>query len=339
MVVITGEPRSGTSLMMRIIDSLFIEIAGEKRNQSHSKKKEERANYLNPEGFWETEVVTRGIRTEEELEKYKDKAIKIITSGLLRTVKPAIDEIDKIIFCLRNPREIIQSQTKLVSKVMVANKNDWKFAPEQMKTNFNRYILSVGRYILQSKDLWNKTLVVDYGELIEDPDTQIKRISEFLEVPHNPESMSIIRKDLYRSIQSPKKDELAYDIYNSVKVKKFSEEVIEEIREFIEELRIKKVTWLDDTEFKTWVIAGWNLHRSLAIKEKLRNTLIESISQRSLPIECGYYDSTGSDYTIKRVEDLGDLTRSTIKCSDKNEEVTREKCFNCWERKKMGEKI
>lgn len=333
MVVITGEPRSGTSLMMRIIDSLGIKIAGEKKTEFVDERREKRANYLNPEGFWETEVVSRGIRTEEELEKYKDKAIKIITRGLSGTVKPAINEIDKVIFCLRDPREIVQSQTKLVSNVMVADQKDWKFSPEKLKTNFNRYIASVGRYILQS-NLWSKTLVVDYGELLENPAVQIKRISEFLEVPYNPESMSIIRKDLYRSIQSLEENELADDIYNSVKVKKFSEEVKEAIKEFIEKRKLNQVKWLDDTEYKTWVIAGWGLHKSLATKEKLRNTLLQSISERTLPNECEHYNSTGSNYTIKRVEELGDLTRSNIKCSEKDEEVTREECFNCWERKK-----
>lgn len=346
MVVITGEPRSGTSLMMRIVDSLGIEIAGENKSNFEwegpnyiATAKEERAKYLNPEGFWETKVVSRGIRTEEELEKYKDKAIKIITSGMLRTVEPAIEEIDKVIFCLRNPREIVQSQKKLISNIKVADDKDWKFSPEKMKVNFNRYIVSVGRYILQS-NLWSKTLVVDYRELIKNPAEQIKRISEFLEVPYNPESMSIIRKDLYRSIKSPKKSKLANEIYNSVKIKNFSEEVIESIKEFMEKRKLQQTKWLDDTEYGTWVIAGWSLHKSLATNEKLRNTLLQSINERMLPSDCVYYyDLTESDYTIKRVEQLGDLTRSKIKCSEKDEEVTREVCFLCWEQRKMGEKI
>ena len=69
MIVVTGEPRSGTSLMMRIIDSLGLEIAGEQyvgtKRPNRSKKRKERAEYLNPEGFWEVpEVVSRGIKTD-----------------------------------------------------------------------------------------------------------------------------------------------------------------------------------------------------------------------------------------------------------------------------------
>ena len=100
MIVITGEPRSGTSLMMRIINSLGLKIVGEKnpaKNKKVGKKRKERAKYLNPEGFWEVpQIVSRGIKTKEQIEEYKDKIIKIITHGLSNSIKPAIDEIEKI---------------------------------------------------------------------------------------------------------------------------------------------------------------------------------------------------------------------------------------------------
>lgn len=47
------------------------------------------------------------------------------------------------------------------------------------------------------------------------------------------------------------------------------------------------------------------------------------------------YASSGEEYTIKRVSELGDLTRTKIICrsnekpGDEDREVTREFCFNC----------
>ena len=105
----------------------------------------------------------------------------------------------------------------------------------------------------------------------------------------------------------------------------------------INKKRIKRTQWLDDTEYKTWVIAGWDLHKSLATNNNgVRDNLLRSANSRSLPIECNYYDPTGEEYTIERVEELGPITRTKIKCSDKKEDVTREMCFNCWQQMLMG---
>jgi hypothetical protein len=345
MIIVTGEPRSGTSLMMRIIDSLGLEIAGDQNPQAkrkrpeRNKKRQERAEYLNPEGFWEVPgVVSRGIKSEEQVEEYKDKVIKIVTGGLSNTVQPAIDKIDKIIFCLRHPREVAFSQQKLVSGVEVAKEEGWEFSPENMQVDLGRYIRSVGGYILRSSetDLWDKTLVVEYGDLINNGWSEIKKISNFLEVPYNPETKKLIRKDLYRSVKVPETNSLTDDIYNAVKVKKF-DQVLEPIKKFLTEKRIKNTRWLDDTEYKTWTIAGWDLHKSLATNNNnVRDNLTASANRRSLPTECIYYDPTGEEYTVQRVEQLGPLIRTKIKCDDQEEkEVTREKCFNCWQKMLM----
>jgi hypothetical protein len=338
MIVVTGEPRSGTSLMMRIVDSLGLEIAGVQtpgeKWPERNKKRQERSEYLNPEGFWEVPgVVSKGIKTEEQVEEYKDKVIKIVTGGLSGTVKPAIDKIDKIIFCLRHPREVAYSQQKLVSGVEVAKKDGWEFSPENMEVDHGRYIGTVGGYILKSvkTDLWDKTLVVEYGELITKGWTEIKKIANFLEVPYNPGTKNLIRKDLYRSVKVPEVDKLADNIYKCVKVKKF-DQVLEPIEQFLNEKRVKNARWLDDTEYMTWTIDGWSLHKSLITNNNnVRDKLIASANNRSIPTECNYYDPTGEEYTVERVEELGSLIRTKIKCSDKKEEVARELCFNCWQ--------
>jgi len=293
---------------------------------------------LNPEGFWEVPgVVSRGIRSEEQVEEFKDKAIKIVTLGLSNTVQPAIDKIDKVIFCLRHPREVAFSQQKLVSGVEVAKEDGWEFSPENMQVDFGRYINGVGGYILKSSEthLWDKTLVVEYGDLINNGWSEIKKISNFLEVPYNPETKKLIRKDLYRSVKVPETNSLTDDIYNAVKVKKF-DQVLEPITQFLTEKRIKNTRWLDDTEYKTWTIAGWDLHKSLATNNNnVRDNLVKSANTRSLPTQCNYYDPTGEEYTIERVEQLGSIIRTKIKCNDKEEEVTRELCFNCWQQMLM----
>ncbi len=341
MIIITGDPRSGTSLMMSIVSSLGIEIAGQQfvDTKQKSKKRIKRADYLNPEGFWEVAgVVSRGIQTQEQIDEYENKAIKIVTSGLLNTVKPAIDKTDKIIFCLRNPREIAFSQQKLISSIEVAGDNgEWGFIPEKMKVDLTKYIRSVGRYIIKSTniDLWDRTLVVDYGELLTNPTQEIKRISTFLGVPYNPDTETLINKDLYRSVKVPETNELAENIYQSLLNMDFSE-VIDPIKTYLEGYIIENRRWLDDTEFKTWVIGSWVLHKSLITNNNnVRTNLVKNAMKRKLPTQCDYYDPTGEEYTIERVKELGPLTRTKIKCADNDKELMREGCFNCWQHKLM----
>ncbi len=342
MIVVTGEPRSGTSLMMRIVDSLGMEIAGDQLpgGDKRDKKSKERSDYLNPEGFWEIGgVVSRGIHSEEQALEYKDKAIKLVTNGLSHTIKPVIDKIDKVIFCLRNPREVAQSQKKLSSTIMVAstNEDDWTFSPEHMKADLMRYVTTVGTYLLRSvnkTDLWDRTLVVDYGDLLKDAEPQIKRISEFLEVPYNPETQNLIRQDLYRSSPVPETNDLADDIYNAIKAQKF-DDMLDPIMDCFRQKQLENVRWLDDTEYFTWTISGWDLHKSLKINNKgIRDKLVQSAKTRPLPTICKHYSATGEDYTVERVDQLGSLVRSKIICNKKEEEVTREQCFNCWQHMK-----
>jgi len=359
-IIVTGEPRSGTSLMMNILKNLGYEILGNKfplDGKKIDKKREERSLYLNPDGFWEVPgIVIKGISNEEFLKKTDGKAIKLVCRALLQTPKEIIDQIDKIIFCARNPREIMQSQTKLVSSIKVASKSGWKFAPELSKINYTNYKLSVGRFILEANkiELWNKILVVNYNDMLFSTEEQLEKICDFLNIPLKKEVSKIVKKDLYRSRLVKENDKLALDIYKSVLTKDFTK-VEKKIKKFLINTWIKNTRWLDDTEYKTWVIAGWDLHKSLKTNNKnVRDKLVFSAKRNSLPTKCIFYNPSGREYTIRRVRQLPDLTRSKIKCEEPiffreenseivlkkpRGEVTRERCFNCWQNKKIKKMI
>ncbi len=366
ITVVTGEPRSGTSLMMSVLKELGCDILGEKFPNEKRKdhKRMERARYLNPEGFWEVpRIVSAGARKKEWLDMLQGKTIKMICRAMLRTPREIVNEMDKVIFCARNPREVMQSQTKLVSSVMAVVKDEWKYTPEISKIDYTRYKASIGRYCLAANDagLWDRTLVVDYYDMLFDTENQIKKICDHLELPYEYEVMyykdgecfeefidniknasSLIRSDLYRSNMAKEYDKLALDLYRSIKEKKF-DKVEKPIKKYIEKIRLKKIRWLDDTEFKTWVIGGWDLHRSLITNNKgVRDNLQATAKINSLPIrDCMHYNPTGEEYTIRRVKELPDLTRTKIKCKhsffhrenvdNRPDEVTREVCYNCWQ--------
>jgi len=374
ITVVTGEPRSGTSLMMSVLKKIGLDVIGEKfpGKEKKSEKRNERAKYLNPEGFWEVSgLVGRGANQKDIINSLHGKTVKLICRAMLGTPREVIDKMDKVIFCSRNPKEVMQSQTKLVSSVMGASQDDWRYAPEVSKIDYSNYKISVGKYILAADEagLWERTLVVDYHDMLFDTKNQIKRICNFLKIPYEievlyykdgeivekfinniDESSKLIKSDLYRSRMVHEHDKLAFDLYKSLKTKKF-DKIKKSVKSFMEKLSLKKKTWLDDTEFKTWTISGWNLHKSLITNNKgVRDKLQETARIKSTPIrDCIYYNPTGKEYTIRRVQELTDITRTKIKCDEyiyftepdfpefigkrPNGEVTRETCYNHWQNK------
>lgn len=327
-IIISGQPRSGTSLDMSIIQELGVSIAGEKEWEGKTPKRDERSKYLNPEGFWELPgIVAHGIN-ENNIDRVDGDAVKIITAGLLRTDKKLIN---KVIFCARDPREIAVSSRKLVSQIEVATKDDWKYVPEVMPPDFKRYIQDVGRFLL-SVDFWDKILVVDYGDLITNPTQQVKRIANFLEVPFKQSAADLVQQKLYRSRTDIEKDPLADRIYQSLLLKNLSSDLEKEIKDLFEKSRIENTSWLDDTEFETWVIGGWDLHKSLISNNKgVRDKLQYTASINRLPLNCEHYKLSEEEYTVERIDQLGPIIRTKVDCFFLDQLLTRERCYNCWQ--------
>ena len=351
LLVVTGEPRSGTSLMMQTLKHLGLDIAGSdapwKRHADEMRT--ERAEYLNPKGFYEIPgVVARGLRDNSVARKLYGKAVKIITPGLLRT---KLRHMDKIIFCLRDPREIALSQSKLVSNVTVFTEDGEKYAPELQHIEPKRYIQSMGRFVFWQKffpEFWDKALIVDYREMLESPDETIFKVLDFIDFPSSIDrflkAVSEVDPSLYRSVDFEWETEdgrLAQNLYEGMKKGNLSD-VEEDVKGYLINLRLESVRWLDDDEFKTWVISNPSLHRSLVTNNNnVRDNLQRSAATTrvlNIPVSCEFYERGGEEYTIIRPKDIGPLTRDKIKCGEKEEEVPREVCFNCWMNKLYGKK-
>ncbi len=211
-----------------------------------------------------------------------------------------------------------------------------------MPPDFKRYIWDVGRFLL-AVDFWDRVLVVDYGDLITNPTQQVKRIASFLEVPFKQSAADLIQQKLYRSRTDIEKEPLADRIYQSLLLKNLSSDLEKELKDLFEKSRIENTQWLDDTEFETWVIGGWDLHKSLISNDKgVRDKLQYTASINRLPLDCEHYKLSGEEYTVERVDRLGPIIRTKIDCFFRDQLLTREQCHNCWQlemRKEMDERI
>jgi hypothetical protein len=326
MIIVTGLPRSGTSLMMRILESLSIPITGEQFFERGDEDKKERAHYLNPEGFYEISGVV-GTGRFKKPEDFQGKAVKVVIPGILRIPQ---EHVEKIILCLRNPSEVIESQRHLVSNIEVATKDGKKYSPELMKRSFDNYIRNMSMLVLiTDEDFWNKTLVVNYEKLIMNSNEQIERISSFLNVPFV--NANLTNSALYRSKAVIECDPLALELYHSIEQKDFTS-VKDKVKEHLQRKILENVQWVDEEEFGLFIMSNLSLHKCLVSNNSgVRDKLTESSKKSKHCCDCPYYSRNGEEYTIKRPGGLPDLTRKKVTCSHHKEEKTLEFCHNCFQ--------
>ena len=75
-IIVTGEGRCGTSMMMQTLKLLGVEVAAPKFLPQH-----EGLHEYNPKGYYELAETVEGITSDE----YEGQAVKLFAGGLLKT--------------------------------------------------------------------------------------------------------------------------------------------------------------------------------------------------------------------------------------------------------------
>jgi hypothetical protein len=181
IIVVSGLPRSGTSLMMQMLDRGGIPaVTDEVRT----------ADGDNPRGYFEFEAVKRTKQDASWLPAARGKAVKLVSSLLYDL--PAT-ETYRILFMQRDLDEVLESQEKMLLRL------GRSAAPrEQLRSSFCIHLDRL--YDWLSKQPHMPTLMVSYNRLLIDPPTEVRAIAEFLGGRATAESMlSAIDPSLYRN--------------------------------------------------------------------------------------------------------------------------------------------
>lgn len=184
IVVVSGLPRSGTSLMMSMLEAGGLELLTDGVR---------RADPDNPTGYFEFERV-KGLEYGDQawLEDAEGKAVKVI-SALLEHLPPGREY--KVIFMNRRLAEVIASQDK-----MLARRGQPSSAEDQDRISelLQKHLLRVHGWLSAQSNI--HVLDVDYNELLEDPTPQIEQVNGFLGGSLSLERMAgVVRTDLYRN--------------------------------------------------------------------------------------------------------------------------------------------
>jgi len=180
ITIVSGLPRSGTSLMMQMIQAGGGELFTDNTRESDDN---------NPKGYYEYEKVKALGKDNTWLAEAKGKTIKIIAQ-LLHYLPTDINY--KIIFMQRNLEEIMMSQQKMLGKKNL--------------TTYPSAIAEVFKKELEKIKIWAEKephvdiLYINYTDLINNPQPEIDKITEFLPYQlHEKEMIAAIDKKLYRN--------------------------------------------------------------------------------------------------------------------------------------------
>jgi hypothetical protein len=181
IIVVSGLPRSGTSLMMQMLDQGGIEVLTDNIRTPDRD---------NPKGYYEYEIVKK-IKTDKSwVPATRGKAFKMVSQLLFEL--PA-DERYRIVFMERNLDEMLTSQDKMLERL------GRTAAPAaEMKRSYGLHLERVRAWLAKQPNM--QVCYVNYANLMEKPDEQAQRVSEFLSGKADAERMAkTVDPALYRN--------------------------------------------------------------------------------------------------------------------------------------------
>jgi hypothetical protein len=184
IIVVSGLPRSGTSMMMSALGAGGLELLTD-----DIRKVDEN----NPQGYYEFEQVKKLQKGDTQwIPQACGKAVKVI-SALLEYL-PETHHY-RIIFMERNMDEILASQKRMLKQGGKANQH--VISDDEMRQSYENHLAEVKDW-LKDKD-WVQTLFVSYNETLQRPLQVFKQVSVFLDHRVDPKSMvQVVDPNLYR---------------------------------------------------------------------------------------------------------------------------------------------
>jgi hypothetical protein len=164
VVVVSGLPRSGTSMMMKMLEAAGLPILTDAVRK---------ADDDNPKGYFEYERV-KDLEKETDktwVREARGKVLKVI-SFLLKDLPP--DNFYRVIFLRRDVDEVVASQNKMIRNRGEANRVE----DEEARRLFQRHLLQVKMLVSRSPNF--EMLEVDHRETIEHAKDVAQRVSAFL---------------------------------------------------------------------------------------------------------------------------------------------------------------
>jgi len=183
LTIVSGLPRSGTSMMMQMLEAGGCEIFTDK---------ERNADESNPKGYYEHEAIKNTAKNKKWVNEANNKTVKVI-AHLLKHLP--MNYRYKVIFMEREVVEVVQSQQKMLSRNGKKVKADT--LPINLIDAFNKTLQDVKTWAEKQPNVEIK--FISHRDVVENPFMQAMLVNDFLENKLKPELMAAcVDARLYR---------------------------------------------------------------------------------------------------------------------------------------------
>jgi len=183
ITVVSGLPRSGTSMMMKM-----LERGGIPPLTDHERE----ANIDNPKGYYEFERVKKLPEDTGWLEQAKGKAVKVLAE-LIKHLPEGYEY--KVVFMERHLEEIIESQKKMLLR---KGEDPDDVSDEELYDMFIKYRAMLKEHIKEHPRM--EAIYISYNDMIHEPEEHIRRLDLFLDGGLDTNEMvEVVDEDLYRN--------------------------------------------------------------------------------------------------------------------------------------------
>jgi hypothetical protein len=183
ITIVSGLPRSGTSLMMQMLDAGGLPVLSDG---------ERKADTDNPKGYLEWERIKQLPKDPSLIAEAEGKVVKVISQLILSL--PASHEY-RVLLMQRPLPEVLKSQDEMLRRRGNADSNADTSAIEEA---FQRHLIEVNKWLAGKSNV--QVLRVHYHRVLREPKAVAGEIAAFLGVPLDIEAMvRQVDGNLYRN--------------------------------------------------------------------------------------------------------------------------------------------
>ena len=182
IVIVSGLPRSGTSMMMRILEAGGLEVVTDNIRK---------ADNDNPGGYYEIEKVKKLKKDSSWLDDCHGKVIKVISQLLFDLPD---NKRYKILFIRRNMEEILAPQRIMLKRL---GRTGAGISDEKMAEKFHNHLQKTENWLSSRDEI--DVLYLNYNKLIENAIKYVADVNAFLDGGLDEEKMAgVVEVKLYR---------------------------------------------------------------------------------------------------------------------------------------------
>lgn len=163
ITVVSGIPRSGTSLMMQMLAAGGMPVLTDGLRS---------ADANNPRGYFEMESVKALGRNQDVIAQAEGKVVKVISS-LLPSLPSQFDY--RVIFMCRPLEEVVSSQNRMLERL---GKEVPPTPTVTVIAAFEEHLKKIRSWLAQQTHI--NVLYVDYPAVLDAPEEQTRRVCAFL---------------------------------------------------------------------------------------------------------------------------------------------------------------